>query len=137
MVQSSTTDRLLSKTTWRTLMADDICGVRLRHEPPSASDFLIDTGHEWIEFVDGSGKVTFSAGFYPAGNIVWGKGQVDSPDPHGGGAGNSISLDHFNNSNCKDCDAVRQCIRDRVNTDKGDPPRYSVAINNCRDWARG
>jgi hypothetical protein len=80
----------------------EVCGVSVRRENASfqLSTGRIAVGHQWIEFVDDNGQVTFSTGFWPSGNIWQSRGAVEIPDPYEGEA-NSINARPMEKKFCR------------------------------------
>lgn len=123
-------------------MATDVCLVRVRRKPPKWG-WPIDVGHEWLEIVDAAGTVTFSAGFYPTGNIWGSAGKVVSPDGYPPGTAGLATIDVSRTPpgkgtafGCDDksCDDIRQCVRNGVSDSQADPGAYSLPVKNCRHW---
>ena len=130
-------------------MPAEECGVRIRREKVHFEGLSLHVGHEWIEFVDSSGQVTFSAGLWPGGGwfqtiFDTNGGQVASPDPTGGKTSPEIfTVDIFPQpgetpyiDDCEDADCadIQKCIRDLVDHEKSSPPAYSLLLYNCRHW---
>lgn len=114
----------------------EVCGVRVRREKARFkwSTGTIAVGHQWIEFVDQNQAVTYSAGFWPSGNLWGSSGVVAIPDPYHGETDGIHSRSIEKRSAGHTCDAITACIRSQALYDLSNPPTYRLWGFNCRDW---
>lgn len=124
-------------------MANQICNIRVRRKKPRFINFRIDVGHEWIEFLDSSGAITGSAGFYPTGNIWGSTGIVLAPDSYQGSTTGVVTVD-INRTpaglgtafDCgtKTCADIWECVQLKITEARSDPPNYTLPFFNCRNF---
>jgi hypothetical protein len=124
-------------------MPTQICNIRVRRKTPRFVGFGLDVGHEWIEFLDSSGAVTGSAGFYPSGNIWGSAGTVQSPDSYQGSVAGVVTVNVDRTPpglgtafecDTKTCADILECVHSKVAEAKADPPNYTLPFFNCRNF---
>jgi hypothetical protein len=122
----------------RRVISTSACGVFLRRHSPRFVGRRIDIGHQWIEVVDPHGKVEYSAGFWYRWHafVPWGPGRVCRGDPFAGKQGFVRNRPIRKKNDCgKTCEEVRQCLKDEVDLEEKNPPRYNYLFSNCWDWS--